>query len=342
MLALLVLVVAFLVVVQGLKQQQNLPRIWQATDGEDKGVGAGYDVVDDLKQKPWIFKYTYDQGKTMQLGNQQYVLPDGIAGMTVRKAYAFNETRLSNTWSDYYTYAFKTTSISLAASINVNSKDPKNPQNVELGLAFTKTKGYISQLTKNGTRSFGYNGAVFLTFGLQFRGMRRPAFDDDFAYDLNHLPTAYNAATYRRFLTTWGTHYFTNARYGCEYNVTVSVDKKFQEQRSVQWATSQLDLTIKYKENQLGIKTEKHVNKSSIDGSFLDGAQVQANARGGDELLFTAKGDFDNWVLSCGTIKAVIVKYSEVEPITEVIDNAIIKANVLRAIIDYGNGRLKK
>lgn len=30
------------------------PMIWELTDGEDKGIGAGFDIVDDLRQPPWV------------------------------------------------------------------------------------------------------------------------------------------------------------------------------------------------------------------------------------------------------------------------------------------------
>jgi len=312
--------------------QQTIPKIWDLTDGEDKGVGAGFDVVDDFRQTPWIFKYTYDQQKTISVNNKKYLIPDYLAGQSIHRAMAYNETQLSNSWSDYYKYSFKTTSISVAATF----------ANVTLNAAFTATKGAINQLTQNGTRSFAFNGATFLTFGLQFRGLRRPEFDDDFAYDLAHLPTDYNSDAYRRFIKAWGTHYFTNARYGCEYNVTVSVDKKFLEQRNVNWATQQFDLTIKYNEFQLGIKTDKLVNKSNIDGNFLDGAKVIAGAKGGDEMKFIVGHDFDAWLGTCDTLKVPIVKYSEVEALTEIIDDLTIKANLQRAIIEYGQGMKKR
>lgn len=32
----------------------NAPLIWELTDGEDKGIGGGFDVVDDLKMAPWV------------------------------------------------------------------------------------------------------------------------------------------------------------------------------------------------------------------------------------------------------------------------------------------------
>jgi len=306
-----------------------LPPIWDLTDGEDKGIGGGFDVVDDLRQPPWIFKYTYNQQKTISVNNKPYLIPDGISGSSIHRAIAFNETQLTNSWSDYYSYAFKSFSISLAASY----------ANVTLNAAFSSTKGYIKQLTKNGTNGFGFNGAVYLTFALQFRGLQRPALDDDFVYDLSQLPATYNDAAYKRFLRAWGTHYFTRAVYGCQFNVTASVDKKFQEQRSTQWATRQLDLTIKYNEIELGIKTEKVVNKTDIDGSFFDAAQVHANARGGDETLFLVGGNFNGWLASCGTMKVPIVMYSEVEPITEVVTNPTTRANLHRAILAYGQGK---
>lgn len=240
--------------------------------------------------------------------------------------------RLTNTWSDYYTYSFKSTAISASATFS----------NVTLQAAFTQTKGYINHLTKNGTKSFGWNGAVFITFALQFRGLQRPPLDDDFAYDVANLPRNYDEAAYLRFIRAWGTHYFTRAVYGCEYNVTVAVDKKFQEERTAKWATSQLDLTIKFNEMQLGVKQDKVVNKSAIDGNFLDGAKVEANARGGDESKFIVGKDFDGWLASCSTLKAPLTKYSEVEPLTVVVQDPTIKANLGRAIIEYGNGRLRK
>jgi len=308
------------------------PMIWELTDGEDKGVGAGFDVVDDLRQPPWLFKYTYEQQKTISFNNKRYLIPDFVTGTSVHRTIQVNETMLTNSWSDYYTYAFKSTSISLGATIG----------GFTLQAAFTGTKGYVNQLTKNGTRSFGWNGATFLGFALQFRGLQRPPLDDDFVRDVKSLPATYDADRYRRFVRAWGTHYFTRAIYGCSFNVTVSVDKKFQEQRTAKWATSQLDLTIKYQEIQLGIKTEKVVNKSQIDGNFLDGAKVDANARGGDESKFLVGRDFDGWLSSCGTLKVAIVPYSDVEPITELIDDGARKANVLRSILDYGKATPKR
>jgi len=265
------------------------------------------------------------------VGNKNYLIPDGVSGASIHRAIAFNETRLTNTWSDYWTYAMSKTSISLSATF----------ENVTLNAAFTQTKGYINQLTKNGTRAFGYNGAVYLTFGLQFRGTRRPALDDDFVDNVKGLPAQYDAAKYRRFIKAWGTHYFINARYGCEYNVTVSADKSFQEKKGSKWVQNELDLNIQFNEIKLGIKTDKLVNRSMLDGSFADGAKVDANARGGDESKFVLGKDFDGWLASCATLKTPILKYSEVEPITEVIDNPTIKANVRRAIIDYAKNPRK-
>jgi hypothetical protein len=306
--------------------------IWELMDGEEKGIGGGFDIVDDLRQPPAIFKFTYDQKKTLSVDNKPYLIPDGVSGSTIRRTIQSNETLLTQSWSDYYTYKFKSTSINLGASY----------QGFTLTAAFTGTRGYINQLVKNGTRSFGWNGAAFITFALQFKSaFSRPPLDDDFQADLNRLPAAYQPEVYRRFLRQWGTHYFTRAIYGCQFNVTVSIDKKFQEERTVKWATSQLDLTIKYQEQQLGFKQEKVVNKSQIDGGFLDGAKVDANARGGDETKFIVGRDFDGWLASCNNRKVALVIYSDIEPITDVIPEGAKQKNVRQAILDYGKAQKK-
>jgi len=183
---------------------------------------------------------------------------------------------------------------------------------------------------------------VWITFQLMFSGTQRPAFDPDFAKDLNALPAGYDPTAYRRFLKAWGTHYFTRALYGCQFNMTVTFDNKFVETRNVNWATKQLDATIKVKEIQFGIKTEKVVNKSQIDGDFYEGSKAIAHARGGDESKFVVGKDFEGWLTTCATLKAALVPYSEVEPITELAPNPTIKANLRRAIIEYGNGRKKR
>jgi len=312
--------------------QDDAPQIWDLTDGEDKGVGAGFDVVEDLRQPPWIFKYTYNQKKTISVGNKRFMIPDFVRGSSMHRAIAYNETRLTKSWQDYYQYHFKSLTISLAANMG----------DVSLRAAFTGTKGRINQLLTNGTRSFGFNGATYITFQLQFSGMQRPAFDDDFARDLRSLPQAYDSNAYRRFIRSWGTHYFTRALYGCQFNMTVSFDNKFIETRNVNWATKNLDASIKVKEIEFGIKTEKVVNKSNIDGDFQEGTKGIAMARGGDESKFVLGKDFDGWLASCATLKAALVPYSEVEPMTEVITDRAVKENMRRAIIEYGQGAKNK
>jgi len=307
------------------------PFIWTLTDGEDKGIGGGFDVVDDIRQPPWVFKFSYDQGKTISVGNTQFLIPDGISGSAVHRYIGFNETRLISTFSDYWTYALKTTSISAAATVG----------NFTLNAAFSKTKGYINQVTNNGSKSFGFYGATYLTFSLGFRGLQRPPLDPDFQYDVDHLPSSYDPSAYGRFIKAWGTHYFTRALYGCSYNITAAFDNSLTTQKGSSWTTSNLDLTLKYNSFQMNVKQQKEVNKSSIDSNFADNVKVTANARGGDELKFTVGHDQDAWLTSCATLKVPIPQWSDVEPLTYLVADPVKRANLQKAIVDYGtSGRL--
>jgi len=309
-----------------LSKRQGTPYIWDLADGEDKGIGGGFDVVDDRRQPPWVFKYTYDRGTTVSIGNSKFLIPDGLSAPSVHQYIGFNESRLMNNWNDYYTYAVKTTSINAALTIS----------NVSLTAAFSATKGYIKQLTNNGTKTFGFQGGVYLTFAIQFRGTQRPALDPDFDYDVQHLPQNYDPSAYNRFIKAWGTHYFTRATYGCMYNITAAFDNKFSEQKGSKWSSSQLDLTLKYNMFEFGVKNNKQVNASSIDGSFANDVKVQANARGGNELKFVMGHDYDAWLESCSTLKVPIPLYSDVEPLTYLVQNPTVKANLQKAIIAYG------
>jgi len=70
------------------------------------------------------------------------------------------------------------------------------------------------------------------------------------------------------------------------------------------------------------------------------GSRGQASARGGDESKFQTEKNFDAWLRSCSTLKVPLIQHSDVAPMTDVIDDSAKKANMRKAIIEYGNGRL--
>jgi len=110
----------------------DLPMVWRLTDGEDKGIGGGFDIVDDLRQPPWvrpscslhsispplahgpvalspsgvvvlsrnalavfvqIFKYTYNERKNFSFGNQYFTIPDGVSATALHRYVGFSETK---------------------------------------------------------------------------------------------------------------------------------------------------------------------------------------------------------------------------------------------------------
>jgi hypothetical protein len=265
------------------------------------------------------------------VGNHKYLIPDGVTASAVHRFIGFNESKVMTKWSDYWSYATKTTKISAAATF----------ENVALTFAFSKTKGYFKQITKNETKSFGFQGGYYITFALQFRGLQRPPLDPDFKKDIAGLPAAYVPARYNAFVKAWGTHYFTRALYGCSYNLTAVFDNSYLNKQGSKWTSSQLDMTLKVYKFDFGITKTREANRSKIDGSFATNTAVTANARGGDELKFQLGRDFDAWLDSCHTQKVPIIQYSDVEPITNLVADPTKKANLKRAIIAYGQtGRM--
>jgi len=303
------------------------------TGGPDQGLGGGFDIVDDVRTPPWVFKFEYKNGNRARVGSVDFAVPDGVQMVSVNQFKGVSQTVLTNTWTDYWKLQTKSVSFDLGAKF----------QGVDLKFSYKSTKGYVNKLTTNGTKSFGWNGGTYLTFALYLKNpFTRPPLDPDFAGNIKLLPAVYEPGIYGRFIRGWGTHFFTRALYGCEYNFTASLDKKFTEGSKSSWATTNMDLTLKYKEFEIGIKTEKMVNKSKIDGTIYNNAVVTSNARGGNVLKFVVGKDFDGWVLSCKTMKMPIIRYSDIEPITNLIGDAVKRANVARAILAYGASGILK
>jgi len=307
--------------------------IFDIAGGRDQGLGGGFDIVDDLNVRPWVLKFAYTQKKEAQYRDKTYLIPDGVSFQPSSYAQLDSVTRLTESWSDYFTYRVKTTKISVGIKY----------EGFELGASFSASKGYVNNLLKNGTKSFAFNGGIFVSFSLQFRSaFNQPALDDDFKSDISKLPAAYNAAIYTKFLKIWGTHYFTRVYYGCQFNITIVADKKWQQDRTAKWTERQMDLTLKYKEFfEFGFKQEGVVNKSQIDGKFLDQAETKVQARGGEPGKFINAKDYQAWADSCNIQKVPIVPQSDIAPITDLITNPTIKANVKTAIIAYGKGTKK-
>jgi len=311
----------------------QVPMIWDLTGGPDQGLGGGFDIVDDVRTPPWVFRFEYKNGNRVRVGNVEFSVPDGVQVAAVNQFKGVSETKLTNTWTDYWTHQTKSLSFDAGAKF----------EGVELKFKYEGTKGYIKKLTNNGTKSFGWNGGTYLTFALNLRNpLTRPPLDPDFAGNIKLLTPAYNPSLYGRFIRGWGTHFLTRAIYGCEYNFTAALDNKFTEGSKAAWATKNIDLTLKYKEFDAHVNSAKCVNKSSIDGSIYNATVVTANARGGNVLKFVVGKDFDGWVASCETMKMPIIRYSDIEPITNLIADPVKRANVARAIREYGaSGKLQ-
>jgi len=308
-----------------LSQGEDVPLIWSLTEGA-RGVGCGFDIVDDYRSPPPLFKFDFKQGNKFVVLQNPFLVPDGTALDKMGRYKGEKTENFLNNWNEYYKFQEKSTSIK--ASIKY--------EQIELTMAWSKTKGYINKLTKNNTKSFQYTAGTWMTFALEFRGLQRPPLDEYFKYDIDHLPLNYDPGHYGRFVKYWGTHYFTRAVYGCEYNITASISKKFTESDKKSWTKTNMDLMFKVNMFELGITKTKDTNKTNIDGSIASATEIQANSRGGDELKFQMEKDFDAWLDSCHTIKMPIIRYSSLEPITVLIRDQKRAANVKKAIIAYG------
>jgi len=297
-----------------------------------RGLGYGFDFVDDTKiLTNQIFDWTYKKNNKgwvivdpMRMA-QPFVVPDSTVFMALNVAKQYQTERFLNTWTEYE--KTRETSTTMKASVTMD--------NFSMNAAFTKTKGSINKLTKNNTAGFEYTQGTYKNFALKLDG--RPALSANFLRAVTGLTSG---ASYCNFVKNWGTHYYTNVVYGCEYNFTGSLDTKFIEKNTEKWTKTQMDIGFKVAMFDFNINKNTDYRRKDIDGKIQKAMTFTAMARGGDETMFVDKNDFKEWIGSCRVNKAPLVRLSDIRLLSTLIPNAT-KANALHAVIkNYGrNGR---
>jgi len=84
------------------------------------------------------------------------------------------------------------------------------------------------------------------------------------------------------------------------------------------------------------MKLTKAINASALDQAIQDAARLRVLQTGGDALKLSLEKDFGGWLKSCGTSKAPLTQFADIEPLTDLITDTKIRFNLVRAIVDYG------
>jgi len=308
----------------------SIQEIWEQTDGNQKGVGEGYNYRTQRSTGYPLFQWTPSTADTVTIGGVPYYVPDELIATPDGRNYIDSSVMIMDSFEQYQKMKASSWSVSLGVTL----------YGVEVALGYSRLKGQISTLTKNHSRSFNYASSLWRTFDLEIDSYNKAKLDSDFVGNYMILPKTYtpaNRGLFLRFVNGYGTHFFSKAAYGCKWNYTMAFDRAMTEKSGSKWSQSQVSVSVGYSMGafgfNIGMSFAKFKNESHIDGEFQRRSNGLENLLGGDETLH-AKG-LDVWIKSCKTNRALLVEKSKIVPIAEIIREPARKAAMILFLKDY-------
>jgi len=286
-------------------------------------AGRGFDIVNE-RVKPRLITHTYGGGYTMFWKGTEYAIPDELYDTPTPRTVFDSKIRLFQRTQDHFESVVKSTTISAGLTLG----------GVTLQGAFSKTKGDVDTLLKNGTRAFSM--ATNLVEFFQLGVYPGSTLDPRFAQAVRLLPATYDASAYGRFVHGWGTHYINNAQLGGSVNFTTDFDQQLIQSNSISWVERQVGFSIGYAMFSLNFNSSLAKNTTDFDRQFTESANSTKEIVGGNGHVLETEG-FSAWARTAEETPAMLLTRSEVYPISELIENNTIRKNVERAIIDFCN-----
>jgi len=305
----------------------ELSKIWEITGGQI-GLGSCYNIVTEEITFPG-FEYTYNDGNTITAYGQTYQIPDNVYGYNL--PVYLNDSRMSfvDSFSYYYKEYVSTWGISAGASID----------GVDLSIAFSHTHGQINAMLEDSVNFFAENVLLWTEFHLEM--WPGATVSPKLLAQIDKLPETYDDKAYLTFIEYFGTHLIYKTEYGAIINFTAVFASKLVNSVSIDWVKNQVDLTIKWMEFNAGINWNNFSNKTKIDAKFLENSHNVTQIMGGQPGILQASG-FKAWWKTVEKLNAVIFPRTTAKPLYEIATNPKIAANLKKAIIAYGNGKLKR
>lgn len=253
---------------------------------------------------------------------------------------------------DYFRYYVKSTSIGLSLTY----------AGFTLSAGFSRTRGEIESLLRNNTRVMSTLNNEALMFKLAILSPYTPELiHPRFTQAVNNLPAEYDANAYksvhlarnplspvssnpifvrvllfRRFLSAWGTHYFTNAQYGAKVNFTTAFDSDLTIRRGSEWTQKQMSLSVGYAMFSVGVASALATAENNVETSFTQSSTTVKDVTGGSPTVLERDG-WNAWVNDAKTQPGLIVGRSLLAPITDLIFDAAKKQHLGTALVAYCN-----
>ena len=254
-------------------------------------LGFGFDILkpyDKSSTTARLFNYGEPEKSQMTIGGVAYAVPENISVQPDREKKGESNV--------FYTRQQVQNHFSGKAGITGSGFGFKGHFDMSYSKTNNSDKSYSYALLEASDRSFT------LKLGKQGKSW----LDEDFAEELNALPTEFNRETredYFSFFIKYGTHYVTQVELGGHFYYYVAVEKSFTSDESKITA----NMEAEYKGVFGKVKAEAESTWKNLGKDWANSRVVSVQAQGGDTSIFDSlapgfgewKGDsFSSWTQS--------------------------------------------
>jgi len=253
-------------------------------------------------------------------------VPDELFYTPTSRAEFDKSFKIIKSTSQFFESYVKHSSIGLSVSI----------YGVNLGGAFSNTKGQITNILQDGKYNFACVNNEIDTFKLSLFPVDDSNLSPQFAVAVQKLPAVDDGKAYRKFIDFWGTHIITGAQYGGKSNFTTAFSANLFDKHTQTWVDNEISFSIGYAMFNLNFNFGMAKNKSSIDTEFTSASNTTHEVIGGDATVFETDG-YEAWLKTIPTRQALIMLKSSLAPISELISDVQKQKQMVSAIISYAN-----
>ena len=307
----------------------GLKRIHQPTPGRSfangnpilpgqNTAGLGYDITTgDVMDLP-VLHYTYDAGYTWSFPEYPdvvYAVPDQVYATTYPETDLVNQTYVYHDVEDIVDFQIKWSHSSSWFGLFSKSKE-----------TIDFSEQYYEQ---DDASSTNYLWVSFYKIDQsKWSGIQ---VDSIFQQIVGMLPRTYDASTkssYFSFFSRYGTDYITTLHMGGTMQANVEFHKCFSSSYSAEWVFEMSSFSLL---GLINIGSEKDKYEKKVDENFKKYSKTYLCYVGGDQSLNAT--DWQQWM---GTIhNAYMPTQIETQPLTDLVTDPVIKANLVQARKDY-------
>jgi len=295
--------------------------------GLQSGIGRGFDGISLESRAPVIDFHYNDQLKwTWPVTSKTYKVPDELFVTNNPEASVTEQNDIFRNLTSF-----------------INAQESWHKFGINLGFfsfSMGKTTKTVQKMFQDNNVTLYMAQRIFKLYSMESWPYSSLTGQDSnmFRRDVNQLPLVYDEQTYIRFVTMFGTHYCPQSGFGGTLTHFIAVNNTLFNKYSSTWVQSQVSLQMNIYYVSFGFNTGKAKSTEKVDQVFTSNSHSETVYEGGTADAFAA--GFKPWYKSVIQIPGLV--NSRLVPISQLVSNPTIRANLYTAIVKYLNTKPKQ